>query len=128
MKKMEFIPRSIEGDWDWRQTCANQPEGWITLQNKPEGEHIWSFIGNGTMISTEKGQLWYVVEYRYDPDLLYLSLNGWLLDSRAKREMLVREESRVEFPGPSEMYLYDLEDVEPGEEELLRLTLCKVPR
>ncbi len=128
MKKMEMIPRSIEGDWDWRRTCANQPEGWITLQNKPEGEHIWNFIGNGTMISTENGRLRYVVEYRYDPDQLRLTLNGWLIDSHAERKMLVREEYRVEFPGPSEMYLYDLEDVEPGEEELLRLTFRKVSR
>ena len=126
MKKIESIPHSIEGDWDWRETCAHLPEGWITLQKKSKGEHIWGFIGSDMMLSTENNQLWYVIEYRYDPDQLRLTLNGWLLDDHAEREMLVREEYRVEFANPSEMYLYDLEDVEAGEEELLRLTLRRI--
>ena len=50
---------------------------------------------------------------------------AFILDGNGEREMLIREEYRVEFPGPAEMYLYDLEHVEPGEEEL-RLTLRRI--
>ena len=128
MKKTEMIPRSIEGDWDWRRTYANLPKGWTLLEEKSKGEHVWSFIGNkGTMLSTENGRLRYVAEYRYRPDALRLALVGWRLDKRGEREMRICEWYRVEFPDPAEMHLYDLEDIEPGEEELLRLVLRKVP-
>ena len=126
MEINEVTPRSIEGDWDWREISSNQPEGWTTILEKSKREHIWGFIGDKMMISTEGDYLRYVVEYCYDPDKLRLSLRGHQLDDKAEPEILVQEEYRVEFVSPTEMYLYDLEDVEPGEEESLRLTLRKV--
>ena len=125
MTKNETAPRSIEGDWDWRETSINLPEGWIVFEKKPYGCHVWSFLGGGIMLSREAGRLRYVVEYRYNPDELRLALNGWQLDDRGERETPVRETYRVEFPGPAEMYLYDLDDLHPGEEESLRLKFRK---
>lgn len=74
-----------------------------------------------------------MTEYRYDPAKLRLTLNGWQLDNRGERETHIRETYRVEFPDHApdlnpalaEMHLYDLEDVQSGEEESLRLTLRK---
>ncbi len=126
MKKEEITPRSIEGDWDWRETSAKQADGWATIETKPEGDHIWHFIGDDTMLSTEKEWMRYVVKYRFDPEKLRLSLDGWQLDDKGERESLIRKRYRVEFPNHSELYLYDLEDVAPGEAEALRLRLRKV--
>ncbi len=126
MKKNDKVPRGIEGDWDWRSTDANPYGKWIVLEEKPPGTHIWSFIGNDAMVSVDNGRLRYVTGYRYDPQRCRLELDGCLLDDRGEREMLIREEYRVEFPDPDTMYLYDREDVDPGEEESLRLVLCRV--
>ncbi len=134
MKKFETVPRSIEGDWDWGETSINLPEGWVVLEEKPAHDHIWSFLRDGTMLSRENGRLRYVVKYRYDSDLLCLILNGWQLDSLGELETLIYEIYRVEFlplapdadQVPAKMHLYDLEDVQPGEEESLRLTLRRI--
>ena len=126
MKNEEITPRTIEGDWDWRETDACLRGRWMTLEEKPTGDHIWSFIGNGTMLSQEWGQLRYVATYRFDFEQLRLALDGWSLDDRGERRAIIRERYRVEFPSPFEMLLYDLEDVEPGTEETRRLKFRKL--
>ena len=132
MEINEVTPRSIEGDWDWREISSNSPKGWDTILERPERGHIWGFIGQENMISTERDgdgeREWirYAVRYHYDPDKLRLTLDGYQLDDKGEPETRVQEHYRVEFVSPTEMYLYDLEDVEPGEEESLRLTLRKV--
>ncbi len=128
MKNEEIIPRSIEGDWDWCETSMNLPErGWTPIKENEKGEHIWSFIGDKMMVSKEWDFLRYVVEYGYDPEKLRLSLKGHQLNNKAEPEMLVEEYYRVEFVSPTEMYLYDLENVAIGkEEESLRLLLRKI--
>ena len=125
MKNEEIGPRTIEGDWDWREINANLNGKWVTLEEKPAGDHVWSFIGNSTMLSQAWEQLRYVATYRFDPVKLLLALDGWRLDRHCEREMIIRERYRMEFPSPSEMLLYDLEDVEPGTEETRRLKLRK---
>lgn len=130
MKNEEIIPRSIEGDWDWREISSNQSKGWTVILKRPEREHIWGFTGKENMISTERNgeREWirYVVRYHYDPDKLRLTLDGYQLDNKGEPETRVQEHYRVEFVSPTEMYLYDLEDVEPGEAESLRLMLHKL--
>lgn len=127
MKKNKILPRPIEGNWDARKTEVD-PLGiqWITLIERPPGEHIWCFRDDGIMISREYGRERYAVYYWFEPDRLMLSLDGWLLNEGGERELLIREEYRVEFPGPAEMYLYDREDVETGEAESLRLTFERI--
>ena len=126
MKKNDKIPRTLGGDWDWRVIDALLPKGWITIRHNPPGDHIWTFFDDGSMISRQGDRLRYVVSYRYNPDKRWLILEGWQLNNRGERETLVLEAYRVEFPDPDTMYLYDLEDVAPGEQESLRLVLRRV--
>jgi hypothetical protein len=65
-------------------------------------------------------------EYRYDPDGRFLSLDGFYLDDKGEPESKIVQRYRVEFPGPSEMYLYELDNEEPAGEGSLRLTLRKI--
>lgn len=126
MKKSEAKPLGVEGDWDWCEIAANLPGGWIILENKPKGSHTWGFIGNDIMISNERAYVRYVVKYRYDPEKLRLTLYGHSLDDKGEPEILIKENYRVEFPASTEMFLYDLDDVEPGEEESLRLRFRRI--
>ncbi len=126
MTKIEAKPRIIEGEWDWRDISINLPGGWIVLDNKPEGEHIWCFRADGLMKSRMDGQIVYDVEYHFDSKRMRLTLYGWQLCRDGAPKNRIYETYRVEFPSPSEMLLYDLEEVEPGEMELLRLRFGRV--
>lgn len=84
------------------------------------------FLWGGMMLSQENGRLRYIADYNYSPDELRLTLKGWQLDNHGEQEMRIDEIYRVEFPDPAEMLLYDLEDVQSGEMEFLRLTLRRV--
>ncbi len=125
MKENVTAPRSIEGDWNWRESCVNRQNGWVALEETSEGERIWSFIGGSTMSYTEGNLTRSICEYRYDPDKLLLSIKGFDIDANGKPLSKTVQEYRVEFSAPAEMYLYELED-ELDEDEPLRLTLRKI--
>jgi hypothetical protein len=129
MKTNEIAPRSIEGDWDWRTIDSNVTDGWKTILEKPEKEHVWSFAADKTMVSREGDHILFEVEYDYDPDNMRLSLDGRRFFDEGKTDVPVEEYYRVEFASPAEMYLYDLDGVEVGnEEESLRLLLRKIEK
>lgn len=123
MKKDVVVPRTIEGDWDWRETRVNRQGEWVALENSPADGHIWRFIGDNTMSCDEGDRTRSICESRYDPDNLLLTLKGFYLDDKGEPQSKIVQTYRVEFPAPSEMYLYELDDDEPGAEESLRLTL-----
>lgn len=127
MKKSEITPYLFEGDWDWREICANSTEGWITLSELSKGEHIWCFRADGVMTSKENGKPRYVVRYFFDHRKLFLILDGYQVNTGGEPHTIIYEKYRVEFISAAEVYLYDQEDVEIGlEEESLRLTLHKI--
>ncbi len=126
MKKFEITHSSIEGVWDWREICINTSEGWECLCKKAEREHLWQFCEGGAMISTEGIRTRYVTEYRFVPGKLRLSFEGWKLNKDGIAECLVCETYRVEFLSICEIYLYDLEDVGPGEAERFRLLFHRI--
>jgi hypothetical protein len=117
MKKYEITPRSIEGLWDCRGIFYRHAEQWFDFGEIPKGYNVWRFTGE-MMISREDGQIRYVVEYNFMPEKMLLTLAGRELDYDGKPNSLVRETYRVDFPTPSEMHLYDRENVKPGEETL----------
>ncbi len=126
MTKIEAKPRIIEGEWDWREISMNLAKGWVPVDEKMEGEHIWCFRADGLMKSEENNRTAYDVEYHFDQKRMRLVLDGRLIDIDGKSKSRIYETYRVEFPSPSEMLLYDLEDVGPGEVESLRLRLIRV--
>ncbi len=125
MKEDVTAPRSIEGDWDWRETCVDRQGEWVALEDSPAGGHHWSFIGDNTMAYDEGSLTRSICEYRYDPDNLRLTLKGFYLDDKGEPRSKIVQTYRVEFPVPSEIYLYESEGDEPGEGSL-RLTLRKI--
>lgn len=126
MKKHEITPYSIEGDWDWRDISVSMPQGWIPLTEMCKGEHIWCFRADGIMTSKENGRTRYVVKYMFDFERLSLILDGYQMNNNGEPHTLIYEQYRIKFNTLSELYLYDREDVEAGEEETLRLKFCKV--
>lgn len=111
MKKDEITPDTIAGEWDWREISAFISKQWVVMSKLYEGEHVWRFGADGVMISHEHGRMKYVVKYRFDHDKLRLVLNGHTVDDEGKPHTLIQERYRVEFKSPSELVLYDLEDV-----------------
>ena len=86
MKKDRTTPCDIKGDWDWCGISTNRAGGWVDLPHEtPKGDHVWSFIGNGTMLSKEADVLRYVADYHYDRDRSWLAFDGWKLDDRGER-------------------------------------------
>lgn len=127
MKNIEITPYLIEGEWDWREISANMTQGWVTLSEMCKAAHIWCFRADGVMTSKEDGHPRYVVKFLFDHQRLRLTLDGYLINNQGEPHTLIYEQYRVEFTTPSELYLYDLEDVEVGqEEESLRLKFQKI--
>jgi hypothetical protein len=126
MTKIEAKPRIIEGEWDWREISMNLAKGWVPVDEKSEREHIWCFRADGLMKSQENNQTVYDVEYHFDQKKMRLKLNGSLLNADGKPKSRIDEFYRVEFISPSEMFLYDLEGVEQGETESLRMMFRKI--